>query len=1188
MPSKHSPPASPAIAALLSAAATLHQTGDLKGAEAGYADVLSRAPDDAQALYLAGALDHQLGRDTAAFDKLERSLAARADYLPAIEMLGAVAGKLRRFDRAVVCFRQTVAHKPAAETYFNLGTALFNARSYGEAAEAFSHALALKPDYADARYLHAAALRSNRDFARAAQAYDNVLATQPQHARALDEYGAVLFELDRKSEAEAILRRAVAAAPKNANAYTNLGRLFQNDPTRAAEALALHDQALARRSDYAEAHNNKGAALTALSRFDEATEAFRVAIALKPALAEAHNNLGNALYRRGDVTGAVRALEEAVRLAPTYAEAHWNLALALLTQGDYARGWSEYAWRWQCRDFRFPPRGFSQTSWQGEDTDGPLLVWGEQGLGDEILYGTMAADLAASGRALLWECDARLVPLLARSYPTGRPIARTTPADPKTATAAAQISTASLGDYLRRTPAQFPAARKSYLVADSARVQAFRDTLLKGGRKRVIGVSWVSKNQDFGLHKTCALKALAPLWDAAGNDTVFVDLQYGDTHDERNTANLPLEHIGSLDLFIDIDGVAALIKACDLVITVSNTTAHLAGALGVPVWVMTSTGNGRLWYWGGGKTTSLWYPSVTIFRQSGGGTWDGVIARIADALTGRTTDPLAQALAHHQSGHLADAEALYRDILTRAPQHYDAQHMLGVLHLQTGRAQDALSLITEAIRLNAADPIAFNHQGQAFAALGHFDAAFDSFAKAQSLDPGNAAAVQNTADALNNRGVALHAEGRQAEALTSYKRSIAAKPTAAAYSNRGDLLRSLAREADAVASYDAALALDPARTQTWAKRGNALRATQAYDDAVTSFDRALALDPAFIGAAVNRATVLNEAGRDDEGLAAFNDILARHPDHAEARWNRALVLLGRGEWAAGWADYEWRWQATHLKRRPFTQPPWRGPNDDGPLLVWNEQGLGDEILFAGMVGDLTGKKVVLESEARLVPLLARSFPHVSVVARSDAPKATHVATQISAGSLGQYLRPNAAAFPARRSYLKADATHAQALRKRLLGAGKTRLIGISWVSKNQAFGARKTCALTDLAPLWQAAGAETRFIDLQYGDTAAERATAGLDLTHTPDLDLTQDIDGLAALIAACNTVVTVSNTTAHLAGALGVPTCVLVAKGSGRLWYWGPSPSPWYPSVTLFRQTNVGQWDTVVAEVGAHLRGTP
>ncbi len=1193
MSRKSNSPANSAVAALLSAAAQRHQAGDLAAADAGYADVLTRAPDDAQALYLAGALDHQLGRDAAAFDKLERSLIRRPDYLPAIEMLGAVAAQVGRFDRAVVCFRIAAERKPAAETHFNLGTALFNARAFTEAAAVFRRAAALKPNHAEALYLLAAALRSDRQFESAAEAYAQLLELQPENALALDEYGGVLFELERNAEAEEVLHRAIAAAPESPNAYTNLGRLFQNDRARAGEALALHEQALARRPDYADAHNNKGAALTALSRFAEAAASFSKAIALKPGLAEAHNNLGNALYRRGDIAGSMRALEEAVRLKPQYGEAHWNLALALLTQGDYARGWVEYEWRWQCRDFRFPPRGLSQKTWKGEDTDGPLLVWGEQGLGDEILYGAMAADLAASGRPLMWECDLRLIPLIARSYPHVRTIARTTPPDSVTDGAAAQISTASLGQYLRRSGGDFPDARKAYFAADLARSAGFRERLLKGGKKRVIGLSWESKNQDFGVHKSCDLKTLAPLFDAAGFETAFVDLQYGDTQAERDAAGLKIEHLDDVDLFNDIDGIAALIKACDLVITVSNTTAHLAGALGVPVWVMTSTGNGRLWYWGAGVGGSRWYPSAETFRQDGSGDWSGVVARIAARLSGSPAIPLEllpQAAALHQAGRLAEAEARYRDVLAAAPQNYNALHMLGVVHLQTGRASEALRLISTAIGVNAADAVAFNHQGQALSALGRFDEALESLAKALALSPGDNAIVRSTADVLNNRGVALQAEGRQAEALTSYKRSIALTPTAAAYSNRGDLLRVLGRDGDAVASYDEALALDPRLGETWAKRGNALRAVQDYDGAVASFDRALAIDPALTGAAVNRATVLNDAGREGEALAAFDEVLARDPNHIEAHWNRARVLLARGIWSQAWRDFEWRWQTASFVARPFPQPAWRGEPVSGPLLVWSEQGLGDEILFASMLGGLRSADIMFEVDPRLVALFTRSFPHVTVVPRGNPPVAetTRAVAQIAAGSLGQYLRRDAASFPANPGYLKVDDARTQGLRARLLGPGKTLLIGVSWVSKNQVFGARKTCALKDLAPLWQAAGGSAQFVDLQYGDTSEERAAAGLDLAHLPDLDLTHDIDGLAALIKACDVVVTVSNTTAHLAGALGVPTCVLVAKGSGRLWAWGPTPSPWYPSAAIFKQEAVGSWDGVIAQVCAQIRGTP
>ena len=594
------PPES-AVNTLFESAVALHKAGDAKAAADHYRKVLAQNPDHVEALYLSGALAFQQNDPRTALSSLDRALQLHPGHGPAREALRTVAA------------------------------AFFNARGYGEASTGFRRLAIVAPGDTESLYYLAVSLRLQGELNEAANVYEKLIALQPDHARALDEYGGVLFDLRRIPEADAIIRRAIAAAPDLANPYTNLGRLYQSDPLRASEALKLHDQALARNPSYADAHNNRGAALHTLSRFEEAVTSFHQALVLKPAMSEAFNNLGTSLLKLGDVAGAIANYRQAVAMVPGYPEAHWNLALALLSVADYGDAWPAFEWRWQCRDFHSPRRPFVQRVWDGGHLgQGSLLVWGEQGVGDEILYGSMVGELVARGMPVLWEADARLLPLIQRSYPGLATVARTTPPDPATAAAGAHISTASLGQYLRPSTESFPKGRKSFLVADSAKAQAYRAKLLGGSKTRLIGLSWVSKNQELGIHKTTALTALAPLWQAVGPETRFVDLQYGDTATERAASGLDLAHLAELDLFNDLDGLAALISACDLVITVSNTTAHLAGALGVPVWVMVPAGNGKLWYWG--ETGSSWYPSAHVFRQNTPGAWDTLIADIAKKL----------------------------------------------------------------------------------------------------------------------------------------------------------------------------------------------------------------------------------------------------------------------------------------------------------------------------------------------------------------------------------------------------------------------------------------------------------------------------------------------------------------------------------------------------------------------------
>jgi hypothetical protein len=235
-----------------------------------------------------------------------------------------------------------------------------------------------------------------------------------------------------------------------------------------------------------------------------------------------------------------------------------------------------------------------------------------------------------------------------------------------------------------------------------------------------------------------------------------------------------------------------------------------------------------------------------------------------------------------------------------------------------------------------------------------------------------------------------------------------------------------------------------------------------------------------------------------------------------------------------------------------------------------------------MIADVAkrAKSVVLEVEPRLTKLFSRSFPGMQVIGRGDALP-TNVATQSPLPSLGQYLRPDWASFSCSNAgYLVADPDLVARLHSSLSPNGE-KVIGLSWVSKSPAFGQFKTAQLTDFESVLRRPNC--RFVDLQYGDTLTERAalkqTTGINVERLDDIDNTNDIDGLAALITACDLVVTVSNTTAHLAGALGKPTLLFVPQSGGRLWYWfnDRHDSPWYPSMRVERQ-KVGQsWKDLV-----------
>jgi hypothetical protein len=332
-----------------------------------------------------------------------------------------------------------------------------------------------------------------------------------------------------------------------------------------------------------------------------------------------------------------------------------------------------------------------------------------------------------------------------------------------------------------------------------------------------------------------------------------------------------------------------------------------------------------------------------------------------------------------------------------------------------------------------------------------------------------------------------------------------------------------------------------------------------------------------------------------EALAAMERSLAIKPDYPQARFGMALVQLRCGDFAAGWRNYEHRWRSPDhdTPRRAYAQPLWTGEKlESGRLLLWGEQGVGDEIQFAGLFPDAirSGNQITLDCDPRLHPLFARSFPEIEVVSGNkpaEAP-ADVFAAHLPIGSLPGLFRGSEAAFTATASpYLKADLAERELFRS-CYGDGRL-LAGLAWQTKNQKTGRKRSIALDEFAPLFALPG--IRWISLQYGDFDAleqQAATAGAPLVIDRGVDQIASIDRFAAQVAALDFVLTIDNSTAHMAAALGLPVWLLLPFAADWRWLAGRADSPWYPTLRIFRQPKLGDWQSVLSEVECALRAIP
>jgi len=465
--------------------------------------------------------------------------------------------------------------------------------------------------------------------------YRKALTMNKDVALLYSNLGVTVYSLGRLAESIPLYKKAIALDPKLSLAHNNLG-VTLSAMGRLEEALESFSKTIALVPDDPEPINNYGDVLVKMSRFAEGEQALLKALQLRPNYVEAFTNLGTASWGLGRLDDAVACFRKAIALQPDVAMAHKNLGIVMLLTNNFAEGWREYEWRNLADKIR--PREYPMPVWKGQPLPPgkKLLVWAEQGVGDEILHAGMIDDLSARGFELIYEVDPRLVGLMARSFPQAKVIARRFPHDPETlgADVGAHISAASMGRYLRLKLEDFPAQRPSYLAPDRQKAADLRARLNLAPGEKLVGISWVSTNLSFGHSKSISLAQWEPILRTPGFR--FVDLQYGDTATERAAVEQKLgvkvEHLDGLDLRDDLDGFTALTAACDLVITVSNSTAHFAGALGVPVWIFISAGIGKFWYWGINAPTVPWYPSARLIRQGAAQDWTPLLAQAAQQL----------------------------------------------------------------------------------------------------------------------------------------------------------------------------------------------------------------------------------------------------------------------------------------------------------------------------------------------------------------------------------------------------------------------------------------------------------------------------------------------------------------------------------------------------------------------------
>ena len=647
----------------LQRASNFHRQGLLVDAELIYSDILKVQPQNFDALHLLAVVRYQQGRDAEALPLFEQ---ARALQPKSAEMLSNFALVLQRLGRpteALAAVDAALRLKPGyPEALANRGHLLFAQGDTALALEYFDRALMARRGFIDATLGRGVALFKLKRFVDALVTLDRVPPDDPRYAEALTHRAGPLLELKRYDEALASCQRATTINPRNPIAHYNRGvvlaalgrstaaldsydRAIALDPDyldalfnrghlleqlgRFAEALASADRVIALKPEHSRAWNNQGNALLKLARHDEAMAAYRKALTLDPGYGECFYNYGIALQVVGRVAEALAYFEKALALRPDLTDIRFNEGLARLLLGDLKRGLEIYEGRFDKTEQAPQRRKFDQPLWTGGGLAGKtILVHAEQGHGDTIQFVRYVPLLARAGATVLLEVQQSLTALLAEVEGVARIFGRDQAGRSETLPAFDThqylVSLAHImGTELHSIPTEIP-----YIRPPADRLELWRKRLPPADGLRV-GLTWAGNPEvKSDARRSVGLPLFAPLVSVPGITFVSLHREVRPEHAATLRALPQIVHFG--EQLRDFADTAALIAELDLVISSDTAVAHLAGAMGKPLWLLTMLSPD--WRWLLQREDSPWYPTAKLYRQPRVGDWASVLDRVRDDL----------------------------------------------------------------------------------------------------------------------------------------------------------------------------------------------------------------------------------------------------------------------------------------------------------------------------------------------------------------------------------------------------------------------------------------------------------------------------------------------------------------------------------------------------------------------------
>ena len=982
---------------------------------------------------------------------------------------------------------------------------------------------------------HASQCHGAGQLTEAEKGYRQVLQSNPEHPDALHLLGVLVGQSNDVQAGINLINKAVQLRPNFPGALLNLGLLLQNNGL-IYEAALSYTRAVRLDPKRASAWNNLAICFSDLGQIDDASSTIEEGIARNPTSESLYDSGCTFHKRKGQFLACIDLVDRGIRRLPESSRLWMHRADACFALERLGEAWDAYSWRKRAPENPNQAPEYPLPTWQGEDlTDKSILIWTEQGPGETFLFSSLIDDVTESTRLCTIATTERLKPILARSFP------RVTVVDGETytvtpETADFQCSLVDLARWMRRSLNDFK-VRAPHIKIDQARGQKeSKSSSLARDEFLTVGIAWRSINVQSAAEKSLTLDSIRAILAVPG--IKFVSLQYGNVQEEienlRSTTGLHVDYKSSIDPIADLDGHLTQIASLDLVISTSNTAAHAAGALGVPTWVLLhhTIGEGLYWPWLTERTDSPWHRSATLYRQPTRGDWATPIAKAAIDLArlrsqkkpgfdlGKHLSSLAFAYFKSQQG--VQAGLVANAALKAGHEDLNLNRLAAKYYSDIDQPENALKILNATARLGIESVDFLIDRARALKATGRLDDAIEDLELALTINPDQIAALDSLAKARRENGQ-----------------------------------------------------------------------LQSGLDALL---KAHALEPGMVGIRMSLGTFLLELGRTIESSEIFSGLIKEKEGVADAASSLAMALLLDNRFKEGWPLLRHRLgrAGTNIVYAHFPFTIWNGESLDGKhVLVWTEQGIGEEILSATMMRDLakTTKAITLLCSRRMVPVLKRSLKGVRVAERKQPlpPEALDkgIDIQMSLGDLGHLLRPSIQSFGSNSDTpaLRPNSQKRKKLRRNYEEQASGRpLIGLSWHSSAPELGALKSLGPDVAASIIK--NTDAQYISLQYSPSAEDVAvlsSAGADRwIHDTSVDPLVDMELATAQVAAMDFVVTISNTTAHIAGGLGIPTALLIPRHTGRFWYWSRDQpmSLWYPSVQVYESDGAFDWTYALTQI--------